>query len=518
MLFSDFFNLLGLNTKNIDSTLLNKKIFLLCQDDSKIQNNVVFFAKQGASFNGADFILKNSNVNFVAFVESTNKQAQELLNTKNVVIVDDLEDIIKKSIKVLYSKQPKFKLAVTGTNGKSSVVCFIRQILSLLNTKSASVGTLGFYANNSLLEESLTTPNSLDMARYANHAKEQNIDFLALETSSHGILQGRISSILIDVAGFLNLSQDHLDYHKDMESYYNAKKLLFTKYLKSSNMVINIDDSYGLRLFNETAKNDENSAISYGKNPESKLLIKEIKTFASYQHVYISYLGKDYNFKLNMLGDFQVYNILCAICMLLLTKEFSLQELLQQVEHIKAEKGRLELVASYDNTLYYVDYAHTPSALEAVLSSLKNEIKGKLHVVFGCGGDRDKTKRPQMGKIAYNLADYVYITDDNPRTENQDNIRKEIANFDKNIDIKEVTQKDLESLKQGQDTATDTRVFNIKGRENAITFASYKLKSNDILLIAGKGHEQYQIIGTKKQDFSDYKVIEQILADKKKSL
>ncbi len=517
MLFSDFFNVLGLDVKNIDSSLLNKNIVLLCQDDSKIQESVVFFAKKGTSFNGADFVLANSNINFVSIIESRNEKTKELLNTKNVVVVSDLEDIIKKSIKLFYSKRPKYKIAVTGTNGKSSVVCFIRQILSLLNTKSASVGTLGYYANNELIEETLTTPSYLDMARYTHNTKEQGIDFFALETSSHGILQGRIKSIEIDVASFLNLSQDHLDYHKDMESYYNAKKLLFTKYLKSSNMVINIDDSYGLRLFNEIEGKSNENAISYGKNLKSKLVIKDIKNFASYQHVYISYLGKDYNFKLNMLGDFQVYNILCAICMILLTKEFSLEEILQTMEYIKAEKGRLELVASYDNALYYVDYAHTPSALEAVLSSLKKDLKGKLHVVFGCGGDRDKTKRPQMGKIAYNLADFVYITDDNPRTENADLIRKETASFD-NIKIKEITQKDLESLKQGQEINKGFRVFDIKGRENAITFASYNLKSDDVLLIAGKGHEQYQIIGTKKQDFSDYKVIEQILSDKKKSL
>lgn len=504
MFFVDFFKQLNISPKNVNSNLLNQEISLLCQNNQEIKENAVFFAKEGASFNGANFIQNTNNFNYVAFVSSNNSKAKELSGYQNVVFVENLENTMQQAVDILYNLRPKNTFAVTGTNGKSSVVCFIRQILTLLNVSSSSVGTLGFYINDTHVAETLTTPSSLELARYAHLSKKQGIDYLALEGSSHGMVQGRMQNTPANITAFLNLTQDHLDYHNNLESYFKAKQLLFTKYSKTPKKIaINIDDEYGLKLFNSLDLNNKDHVITFGFNKQSDFLIKEIKTHGFYQHVFVSYLGKDCNFKINMLGDFQVYNIVCASLMVLLTKDFGIEQIIETLNKVHAEKGRLELIAEHKNALIYVDYAHTPSALEAVLLSLKKGVKGNVHVVFGCGGNRDSLKRPLMGKTAYLLANYVYVTDDNPRHENPSNIRKEVLNFEDGLNITELNgNSDFKNPALHQNN-----IYNIEGRELAIEFAISKLKKDDVLLIAGKGHEQYQIIKDTKHNFSDYDVV-----------
>lgn len=389
--------------------------------------------------------------------------------------MDRLE--VGKEQAALYPRQPKL-LAVTGTNGKTSVVDYIRQIFDFNNIKSASIGSLGcvlgsvveatYKVQTTYVEPTLPGPKVL--YKLLDELSE-HVEYLALEATSHGLHQCRMHEVKIESAGLTNITQDHLDYHKTMDEYKRCKMILFKDLLHKDKFAV---FNKAIPYFEDFAKTHQ-KYINYGTicSDVFATYIKQTIDGISYT---LNIFGEKFERTDNIFGAFQLENIMCAICMLLPLGKLSYPTL-------KSPKGRLEKVRTFKNANVFVDYAHTPDALLKSLQTLKDITKGKLVVVFGCGGDRDKTKRALMGEVAESLCDVVIITDDNPRFEDPKAIREEIAIGCKNT----------------------PRVFD--DRKNAIIYALNEVSAGDSLLVAGKGHETYQIIGDQKFYFSDHDVI-----------
>ncbi|WP_349967076.1 UDP-N-acetylmuramyl-tripeptide synthetase [Wolbachia endosymbiont of Armadillidium arcangelii] len=368
-------------------------------------------------------------------------------------------------------KQPKYVAAVTGTNGKTSVVEFCRQIWQ---DNAASIGTLGTCINNGRKgnSNSLTTPGADEL--YAT-LRGINVEHLVLESSSHGIDQYRIHGLRLAAAAFTNFSQDHLDYHKSIDEYFEAKKRLFCEVLpKEKTAILNADiGEYGELL--NIAEKRGNKIITYGKAASDIALIKQIPT-QSGQHLTIKIGGEIYDTFFPLLGQFQAYNLLCAIG-IVISSGVEYQRIC--IDKLASPPGRMEKVKPFA----FVDYAHTPSALKQALLSLKWHFNKKIVLVFGCGGNRDQTKRAEMGKIAQMCADKVIITDDNPRDEDPAKIRHDILLHCP--DALEIGGR-REAIEKGVDIAYNEGM---------------------ILLVAGKGHEKFQILGSQTFEFSDVEVI-----------
>jgi len=379
-----------------------------------------------------------------------------------------------------YGKQPENIAAVTGTNGKTSIADFVRQILTMMNYKAASNGTLGLIKGNlPPIPSPNTTPVSAVLQRELKEITDEGYNHLVVEASSHGLCQYRLGGVKVNVAGFTNLTRDHLDYHLNMENYLEAKLILFRENLVDNGVaVLNADIDVFERIKNACGNK---KIITYGKNGNDIKLLKSTPSVNG-QKLDIVYYGKQLSLNIPLAGEFQAMNVLCALGIVAeLTKKPD--EAIKYVTKIIGAKGRLELVKQTSNgAAIYVDYAHTPDALENVLKALRPHTTNKLKVVFGCGGNRDAGKRPIMGKIANDLADVVYITDDNPRFEDPAPIREQI----------------ISSCPKG---------INIPDRAIAIETAITELESGDVLVIAGKGHETGQYVMGKVLPFSDHEEI-----------
>ncbi|NUY39261.1 UDP-N-acetylmuramyl-tripeptide synthetase [Wolbachia endosymbiont of Litomosoides brasiliensis] len=387
-------------------------------------------------------------------------------------------DIYSKIVSRFYRfKQLKCVAAVTGTNGKTSVVEFCRQIWQNAGYNAASVGTLGTCVNNERKDNNsgLTTPDADDLYFTLRDVNSKNIERLALEASSHGIDQYRIHGLALNAAAFTNFSQDHLDYHKDVSKYFEAKKRLFYEVLpEEKTAVLNSDiDEYYTLL--KIAKKRNSKVITYGKTGSDITLLRQIPT-PDGQHLTIKIGNKVYRMFFPVLGQFQAYNLLCAIGIVIVSK---LDYRKICINKLVSLPGRIEKVKPFA----FVDYAHTPSALKQALLSLKWHFNKKIVLVFGCGGNRDQVKRAEMGKIAKVYADRVIVTDDNPRGEDPAKIRRDILLYcSDGLEVRDRRK----AIRKGINIAYD---------------------ENMILLVAGKGHERFQIVGNKTFEFSDVEVI-----------
>lgn len=461
------------------------------QTDSRlIKENDIFFAIDGFTTNGIDFADKA--IENGAKVIVCDKKYD--YNNPNVVIIkcSDVKDILGKFLNVFYFNKPKYIIGTTGTSGKTSITEFIRQIIQNLGYESASMGTLGVkYKNEKMKNGTLTMLETVDLHKNLHELKtNHNVDFVSMEFSSQGMHQNRATGISVDVAVFSNLSPEHLDYHKDMAEYLKQKETLFKKILKDTGTaVLNAD----VPEFNELKKVCEKrkvKIISYGYNGDVK--IEKITLLPKGQDITILYKGEKYLLELPFIGTFQAMNILAAVsAVIALNIETSFKKILDAVNGIKQAEGRMELAGVKKNgAVIYIDYAHKPDALQKVLEATREHIpadsKSKIYILFGCGGDRDKTKRPVMGKIANDLADVVIITDDNPRTENAETIRQEVA-------------------------STCPKAYVIGDRKQAIEKAIDMLEKDDILILAGKGHEKYTIVGTTLSPFDEFAIVKDYL-------
>ncbi|MDR1759810.1 MAG: UDP-N-acetylmuramoyl-L-alanyl-D-glutamate--2,6-diaminopimelate ligase [Fibrobacter sp.] len=367
---------------------------------------------------------------------------------------------------------------VTGTNGKTTISFLMAAMLSAAGRKTALLGTICKRIGDSFVESSLTTPGLLELYAFARKASDAGCSDLVMEVSSHALDQARVAGVSFDSALFTNLTQDHLDYHGTMEAYFEAKKLLFTRYLSAEGLaVIHVGNAYGRKLFDEITARKVSVATS-GKADFVPEFVKDTADGFSMKVARVS----ETPFDVSLHGSFNVEN---ALTVLAWANELYLSETaVRDVFRTIQVPGRFQMVWNQDSRRVVVDYAHTPDALERVLATAREICSGKLAVVFGCGGDRDKTKRPLMGAVAEKLADEVWVTSDNPRTEDPEAIIRDIL------------------------SGMHSRKFRVEpNRENAIALTCRNLGSGDLLVVAGKGHENYQIIGTEKHHFDDREIV-----------
>jgi len=471
----------------------NKEFVGVTSDSRQVRPGFLFAALPGSQVDGRTFINDAIARGAIAVLalEGTNP---ELANNK-VPLITDVNPRRRYSMVAaqFYKTQPRFVVAITGTNGKTSVAGFVRQILAKLGHKCASAGTLGIEISGfdtNLKPElkskfNLTTPDSVDIHRSLSELEGFGINHLALEASSHGLAQCRLDGVNISAAAFTNLSRDHLDYHLTVKDYLEAKLRLFSELVvDGGTTVINADDTYA-NAFRSAAQLRGFQLLSFGKQGQDIRLIN-LQPEHDGQSITIEVLGIEYNLKLPLVGDFQAFNAMCALGLVIGLGE-NVQNAVSQLSNLKGISGRLEHAGTHPNgAAIFVDYAHTPDALKNVLNSLRSHTKKHLHVVFGCGGDRDLGKRSEMGGVASRLADRVIVTDDNPRSEDPALIRSAVLN-------------------------ACPGALEIGNRRQAILKAIENLKAGDILVLAGKGHETGQIIGNKTLPFDDYKTIVEII-------
>lgn len=437
-------------------------------DSRKIQPGDTFVALKGTTVDGHNFIdkaIENGAVKVVV-EHDVNCNVEKL-------IVEDTNEWLTNYISETYSKEANELniIGVTGTNGKTTTAYLTYQVLNKLGIKTAYIGTIGFYLpDENFIEIPNTTPNILDLYELILTAKEKGCKNIMMEVSSHALHQDRVKGLKYKVAAFTNLTQDHLDYHKTMENYLEAKKLIL-KQLEGP-MIINADDSY--------AKNWEESypnIKTFGLNGTDYKII----TFNDTEHgTYIKFgtPEKEYEIETNLRSTFNVYNYLTCLS-LVNNMGYSIEDILAITPSIYPPKGRCEQIKVKSGEAV-IDYAHTPDAVEKIVKAFTENKKGRVITIVGCGGDRDPKKRPIMGKIAAENSDYVIFTSDNPRTEDPELIMKDIL------------------------AGVDTDNYEVLlDRREAIAKALDMIEKNDVVLILGKGHEDYQILGHTKVHLDD---------------
>ena len=462
-------------------------------DSSKVKKNDIFFAIKGKNNDGNDFIPDAIEKGSKIIISE-----KKIKKFKNKILYIQTKNIRKLLAEVsfkIYNKKPKNLIAVTGTNGKSSVADFYYQILKLNKKKVASIGTLGVRSNKKELQLSNTTINPLKLSKILKKLKEQRIDNVIMEASSHGLKQNRLDGLQFDLGIFTNLSQDHLDYHKNLKEYLKAKLYLFENLIKKKGEVIadrNIPEfkkikkiclNKNLRLNDLDDKKNNFKILSHTFLEEAQLL--KVKTKNSIKEI-----------KINLIGKIQLKNILMAI-IAAEKSNININKIIKVLPNLKSVEGRFEKIGEIKNqSKVIIDYAHTPDALKTCILNLKEQFPDKkIILLFGCGGNRDQNKRSKMGKIADNLSHKIYLTDDNPRFENPKKIRNDIK---KGINKK--------------------KVIEISDRTKAISNAVKNLNIGEILLVAGKGHEKTQDIGKKKINLSDKEIILKAIKIRNKNL
>lgn len=444
-------------------------------DSRKAAPGVLFAALPGTNSDGRRFIPQALTQGAAAVLAPADTPPDA---APVVVHAGDVRRAYALAAKAFYGAQPKTCVAVTGTNGKTSVATFCRQIWGNIGRKAASMGTLGVVAGDEALTgPGLTSPDAADAARLVADLAHRGVTHLALEASSHGIDQRRLDGVTLSAAAFTNLTQDHLDYHGSMEAYRQAKLRLFEQLLPRGRTAVLNADSDAYSSFASTALMSGLSLMSVGERGRNLSLVGR-RLAPHGQILKIEADGRLYEITLPLAGAFQAANAMVAAGLCIATGE-KIEAVLGALEHIEGAQGRLQRVgASAAGGEVYVDYAHTPDGLETVLKALRPHATGRLVVVFGCGGDRDKGKRPIMGEIAQRLADLAIVTDDNPRSEDPAEIRRQVLAG-----------------------APDAR--EIGDRRAAIREAVAGLRQGDVLVVAGKGHEQGQIVGETVYPFDD---------------
>lgn len=457
----------------------------MTSDSRKVQSGSLFLAYPGDKTDGRKYIAEAiSNGASAVIWDSENFEWNAKWEIENKPIKQ--LRLQAGSIASQFYGKPSEKLwmiGVTGTNGKTSISQWLSQCFNHLGKKTAVIGTLGNGLPNKLTETSNTTPDAVLLQEMLADYVKQDVKTVAMEVSSHGLHQGRVRGVNFDVAVLSNLTRDHLDYHGSFEDYADAKRRLFVgSDLKVA--VLNCDDEFGREIEKELT-NVGTPVMSYGIDRGA---VRATELHFENTHFVFYALTPQGNapVKANLIGRFNVYNVLAVLATLLASK-VSLEDAIEAISHIQSAAGRMQQLGGGNLPLVVVDYAHTPDALEKVLTTLKAQASAKLICVFGCGGNRDAGKRELMGKVASNIADTVVVTSDNPRDEAPDKIIQDIlTGMEGNFVIEE-------------------------DRAKAISVGIFSAKPNDIVLIAGKGHENYQEIAGKKLRFSDVEQAQNVL-------
>jgi UDP-N-acetylmuramoyl-L-alanyl-D-glutamate--2,6-diaminopimelate ligase len=541
---------------NAATNIDNIEIADIALDSRLVKKNAVFFALDGKTVKGCDFIAdavkkgaaviivarENIRENILAAVKKSGckklrpgklrpgklraekfsgdstdsvsklpapQPEQPENNNQNCILLAAQNPflLLVEFLGIFYAPLPANIYAITGTNGKTSVAEFTRQIFRFLGKKSASVGTLGIICDcvtrNYLPDSSLTTPDIVCLYKSLFQLKKAAVEDVAVEVSSIGLEQLRIAGIKIKVGSFTNFTQDHLDYHHSEEEYFRCKMLLFNNFLEESSLAILNSDIPEFSKIKKICTQRKHHILEYGFQARD-IKLQKIEQIAKGQKVFFTFRQQNYYFELSFKGEFQVFNLLCALGNILATNNLNqsqLKNLLQQFYLLQPPAGRMQHVVTLLNQAQiFIDFAHSPDALKNVLQSGRKMIAGqaatenyaapRLIVLFGCGGNRDHKKRPVMGNIACQMADLVIITDDNPRNEKPQAIRAEI----------------LTGCHGNM-----SKIIEISDRKQAIKKAVSLLAAGDILIIAGKGHEKYQIIGGQTFDFDEELIIKEAL-------
>lgn len=453
----------------------------ISQNSKKCKVGSLFVAVQGEKSDGHRHIGEAIECGAVAaVVENT----EALKNNSGIVVNNSRESLSK--LAAFFCGEPARKLkiiGITGTNGKTTTHWIAFHFLQALGKKVGRIGTIGIMdAAGNNLPNPLTTPGPLALHEHLAKMKDQGIEFVVIEASSHALVQHRVDDALFDIGVFTNISRDHLDYHKDIVSYCKAKQKLF-RLVKQNNKdtkvsVINIDDEYAGSFMEE---GNGTNVLTYGQSDKADLIIKNFSSSIDGSTFELGFKENFFTVRSPYIGLYNAYNLAAAL-LVCIGVEYTLEDLLPHIRNLPQVPGRLQSVGNAEKGIY-VDYAHTPDALENALLGVKELTKGDVWVIFGCGGDRDRGKRPQMGAVASKLADKVIVTSDNPRTEDPQKIINDILSEGFSPFLVEVD------------------------RKRAIQRAVHEMKPGDLLLIAGKGHEDYQIIGETKFPFSDAAVV-----------
>ena len=465
-------------------------------DSNKVKEGFLFVA------------LKGENTDGHSYIDSAVK------NGAKALIVEKLPEINSQEVSVVQVNDSRAALAVvsanffghptkeltlvgiTGTNGKTTITYLLESIWQHQNKKSGIIGTIDYRYADIIKPSSMTTPESLDLMGMFREMRESGVETVAMEVSSHAIDKQRVAQCHFDSAVFTNLTQDHLDYHDSMENYFEVKKRLFTEFLEESEKeekysIINIDDPFGVRLVEDVSGNIVTYSIA---NPNASVYAQSSAITQSGIEANVVTPKGELQIKSTLFGEHNLSNILAAVaaaCSLGTSNE----DIEKGIANIDSVPGRLEGIPNENGFNVLVDYAHTPDALKNVLLASRPLTKGRLILVFGCGGDRDNAKRPLMGKIGKELSDVLIVTLDNPRTEDPEVI--------------------LDHIEEGvyQARKSEKPYSRIADRAQAIKQAIISAQKNDTILIAGKGHEDYQIIGTTKYPFDDREIAREALKE-----
>lgn len=497
-LFSFFSTLTSpiVNGQGEKSDFLEYEVDSVCFDTRLVKPNSVFVAIKGSDRDGHDFINEAIAQGAIALVVENKSRVPAEYPYLVVEMADTRAALDLLASKFYnYPSQDLFCFGVTGTNGKTSITYILEHILSYYNKPMGVIGTVNHRVGEKVWNSQMTTPDPVTLQSRLRDFANEGAVAVAMEVSSHALEQSRVKSVNFNTVIFTNLTLDHLDYHKTMQNYFAAKQKLFTdmmwltlKFPKFA--VINIDDAYGRKL--KVA--EDVIAWTYGTK-ESDFQFKILKMDFNETEFELKTALDVIKVSVPLTGLHSIYNVV-ASAVAAISFGLTLEQSFRALKNFNGVPGRLQKVATQANKTVFIDYAHTPDALENVLNSIRkvretSKLNSKIITVFGCGGDRDKSKRPLMAKIAQDLSDLVVVTSDNPRTEDPESIIADIL-------------KGLNTNKNNFSKQPD--------REKAIQEALQQAQDRDVVLIAGKGHEDYQIIGTEKKYFSDFAVAQKYLA------
>ena len=453
-------------------------------DSRNIKNNYVFVAMTGSLVDGHNYI--------DTAIEKGAKMI--IVEKKDIKLEEDITYVyvenIRKNLGIIASNyynwpQNKIKIiGVTGTNGKTTSTYILENILE----NTSRIGTTGHRILDVNKETTNTTPESIDLIKLLDESVKKGVEYFIMEVSSHALEIGRVEMLKFDSAIYTNLTQDHLDFHETMENYFQAKNKIFSKLRDdSSSAIVNADDFYGIRILQEN-KSRKNNFMSYSITDKASDIYGEVLEYNNFgMKIKIVYENKEYTFNSKLVGNYNLSNILSCVGVLV-KLGIEMNDIIEKIQKIESVPGRFQLIENDKRIRVVVDFAHTEDGLINVLQTLKEMTKNKVITIFGAGGDRDKAKRKKMGIAATKYSDYIIITSDNPRNENPIDIINEIESGVKEVNFP----------KEKYETIVD--------REQAIARGIELSRENDSLLIAGKGHEKYQIIGNEKLHFDDCEI------------
>lgn len=454
----------------------------IAYDSRKVNHGTVFVCIKGYKADGHDFVndaVKNGAKAVVA--ERDIDVPEGVVKVK----VDDTRKALALMSSAFFGHPTEHMklIGVTGTNGKTTTTYILKSILEAAGYSTGLIGTINNIIGNRVIESKRTTPESYDLQKMFSEMKDANIDYCVMEVSSHSLALKRVEGCTFNVGIFTNLTRDHLDFHGTFENYFNAKMKLFSQ---SKLGAVNMDDSYSDRILEQI----NIPQIGYSIDKDSDVKAEDIKITSQYTTFKLVYKNQRVPVKLSLPGRFNVHNALAAASACIL-EGIPLEIIKKGLEDVKSIPGRSEVIDSKRGFTIMIDYAHTPDGLENILGTIHEYAQARIITVFGCGGDRDKTKRPEMGEIAGRLSDLCFVTSDNPRTEEPMAIINDI----------------LPGIKK-----TGCTFYVNADRKKSIKEALNEARENDIVLIAGKGHENYQEIGTTRIHFDEREIVNAILA------